>query len=161
MSSFSTAAKLGTRPLVVPDCATVSHVTVDINWEDAGAGIAATNVVQIADIPADVEIVDWKIATNDIDSNGTPTVAFTLGYLNAGKTDIGAGTYDAFTAAGGVTAAQTGGVAAPSGATAANCVLAGRGAVRTLGLVATGATATAALTGKKAVVTLALRSGQY
>lgn len=161
MTGFSTAAKLGTRPIVVPDEATVEWITVDINWADAGAGIAASDVIQIADIPANVEIVDWKIATDDIDSNGAPTVAFTLGYLNAGKTAMGAGTYDTFTAVGGITAAQTGGVATPSGATAANCILAGRGTVRTLGLLATGATATAALTGKKAVVLLGLRTGLY
>lgn len=161
MSGFSTAAKLGTRPLVLPDEASTEFVSIDINWPDAGAGIAVSDVIKLCDIPANVEIVDWKLFTDDIDSNGAPTVAFTLGYLNAGGTAIGAGTYDAFTAAGGVTAGQTGGVAAPSGATGANHVLAGRGTARTLGLVATAATATAALTGKKAVLMLGLRSGTF
>lgn len=158
MSSFRTGAVLGTKPLVLPESGVIETVAVDINWPDAGAGVAAADVIQIAEIPAGVEVMDWRFVTDDIDASATPTVAFTLGVLNAAKTAIGAGATDAWTAAGGVNAAQTGGQNLPSGATAANCFLGGRASVRTVGLVATGATATAALAGKRASLLLFLRA---
>jgi hypothetical protein len=157
MSSFRTLTAQGIRPLALPDNAQVASVTADINWTDAGAGIAISDVVQIADIPAGFELIDWTFITEDIDSNGTPTVAFTLGSLNAGKTAIST----AYTAAGGITAGQAGGQNAPSGATAAACFTEGRSAARSIGLVATAATATAALAGKRACVVLKLRAGAY
>ncbi len=157
MASFSTAARLGTRPIVLPDSANVEYVSVDINWSDAGAGIAVSDVVQLADIPAGFDIVDWRFISDDIDSNGTPTVAFTLGSLNAARTAIAT----AYTAAGGITAPQTAGVNVPSGTTAPACFLESRASARTIGLVATAATATAALTGKRGSLILGLRAGLY
>ncbi len=159
MSSFKTKCALGLAPLVLADTAAIETVAIDISWPDAGAGIAVSDVIHAADIPQGVEVVDWKFLSDDIDSNGTPTVAFTLGVLNAGKTAIGAGGTDAWTAAGGITAGQTGGASLPAGATAANAFLGGRAAARSIGLVATAATATAALAGKRAVLLLDLRQG--
>jgi hypothetical protein len=161
MSSFRTLTHQGIRPIVLPDEAEVEVVSTDINWADAGAGIAIGDVVQSVDIPQGVEVVDWVFVSDDIDSNGAPTVAFTLGVLNAGKTAIGAGATDAWTAAGAITAPQTAGRNAPAGATGANHYLGGRAAKRTIGLVATAATATAALTGKRATLILYLRAGVY
>lgn len=161
MSSFRTLAHQGIRPVVMPDAGVVESITVDVNWPDAGAGIAISDVVQLLDIPAAIEVVDWKFVTDDIDSNASPTVAFTLGVLNAGKTAIGGGATDAWTAAGAINAGQTGGQNVPAGATAANCFLAGRGTQRTLGLVATAAAATAALAGKRATILLFVRQGTY
>ena len=157
MASFRTLAQQGVRPLVLPDDAELCSVCADISWPDAGAGIAISDVVQIADIPAGVELVDWTFVSDDIDSHGTPTVAFTLGSLNAGKTAIST----AYTAAGGITAGQAGGQNVPSGATAAACFTEGRSAARTIGLVATAATATAALAGKRATLVMKLRAGTY
>ncbi len=161
MSGFKTLALLGVRPLPLPDKANTEYISLDINWADAGAGIAVADVIQLCEIPENVEVVDWRLFSDDIDSNGAPTVAFTLGFLNAAKTAMGAGTYDTFTAVGGITVGQTGGVAQPSGATGANHILAGRGTKRTLGLLATAITATPALAGKKAVLELGLRSGSF
>lgn len=157
MASFRTLAQQGIRPMVLPELASVETVSVDINWADAGAGIAISDVVQICDVPAGFEIVDWKFISEDIDSNGTPTVAFTFGTLNAGKTAIAT----AYTAAGAINSPQTGGQNAPAGATASACYTDGRTAARSLGLVATAATATAALTGKRASLLLFLRAGVY
>lgn len=157
MASFKTLTAQGIRPMALPECAALKSVTADINWADAGAGIAISDVIQIADIPAGFELVDWTFISEDIDSNGTPTVAFTLGSLNAGKTAIAT----AYTAAGGITAGQAGGQNLPSGATAAACFTEGRSAARTIGLVATAATATAALTGKRGCLVLKLRAGTY
>ena len=157
MSGFKTLTQQGVRPLALPDNAQVAQVTADINWADAGAGIAISDVIQIADIPAGFELIDWTFITDDIDTNGAPTVAFTLGSLNAGKTAIAT----AYTAAGGITAGQTGGQNVPSGATAAACFSEGRAAARSIGLVATAATATAALTGKRATLVMKLRAGAY
>lgn len=161
MASFRTLAQQGVRPMVLPEDGSVECVSVDVNWPDAGAGIAISDVVQLADIPVGIEVVDWKFISDDIDSNGTPTVAFTLGVLNAGKTAIGAGGTDAWTAAGGITAGQTAGSNVPSGATAANAFLGGRAALRTIGLVATAATATAALAAKRATLLMWVRAGLY
>jgi len=157
MASFRTLTAQGVRPLALPETAQVSTVTADINWPDAGAGIAVSDVVQIAEIPAGVELIDWTFITEDIDSNGAPTVAFTLGSLNAGKTAIAT----AYTAAGGISAGQAGGQNVPSGATAVACFTEGRAAARTIGLVATAVTATAALTAKRGCLVMKLRAGAY
>jgi hypothetical protein len=67
------------------------------------------DIVALCEVPAGVEIADWIIQSEDADSNGTPTLDFTLGSLNAGLTDIST-TYLAAVAVGktgGVTRATT------------------------------------------------------
>ncbi len=157
MASFRTAAHLGTRPLPLPEDASLTSVSADINWEDAGAGIAIGNGVKIADIPPGVDVVDWKFLSDDIDSNGTPTVAFTLGTLDTAGTAIAT----AWTAAGAITSPQTSGVNVPTTTTAQVPFVSSRTAQRTVGLVATAAAATAAFTGKRATLILGLRAGLY
>ena len=157
MASFRALCQQGIRPIVVPDVAAVETIAVDINWPDAGAGIAVNDVIQLIDLPANLEVVDWKFMSDDIDSNATPTVAFTLGVLNAGRTAIGAGATDAWTAAGGITCPQTACQNTPSGATAANHFIPGRVA-RAIGLVATAAAATAQLANRRALLILDVRN---
>ncbi|MDH4483047.1 MAG: hypothetical protein QE279_10135 [Rhodoferax sp.] len=163
MASFRTLCQQGIRPLGLPDASQVETVSVDINWPDAGAGIAVNDVVQLCDIPAGFEVVFWKLVSEDIDSNASPTVAFSFGVLNAGKTAIGGGAADNWSGAGGITVGQAGGAVAANtvGANGVNCLSSGRAATRSLGLVATAATATAALAGKRATLLLDLRSGAY
>lgn len=162
MASFRTLCQQGIRPLSLPDAAQVETVAVDINWPDAGAGIAVNDVIQLCDIPPSVEVVFWKLVSDDIDSNASPTVAFTLGVLNAGKTAIGAAASDNWSGNGGITVGQAGGAVAANtvGANGANAFAGGRSA-RSLGLVATAATATAALAGKRATLLLDLRNSTY
>lgn len=148
MASFKTGAILGVKPLYLPDDAEVCGSPVEISWADAGAGIAANDIIQLAELPPSVELVDYTIVTDDIDGNGTPTVAFSFGVLNAAGTDL------AEVYATGITAAQAGGIYRAAGVAQ---LASDRQSTRRLGLKATGATATAALTGKRAVVLLQLR----
>lgn len=156
MASIKTATALGVRPMALPESAALALVAIDLNWSDFGT-INVGDVAHMADIPPGFDVMDWRFITDDIDSNGAPTAAFSLGFLNAGKTALNGGT-DTWTAAGGVTSPQTGGHTVPTGATAANAFLTGKtSAVRSVGLVCTAAPATAALAGKRATLVLTLR----
>jgi hypothetical protein len=157
MASFSTAARLGTRPMALAETAGVQYVSVDINWADAGAGIGVGNVVQLCEVPAGFDIVDWRVISEDIDSNASPTVAFTLGSLDAARTAL----TTAYCAAGAINAGATGGMNVPAGATAVACFSESRASARVIGLIATAATATAALTGKRGSLILGLRAGLF
>lgn len=158
MPSFRSRFVQGLAQLPLPETGVIETVAVDINWADAGATIAVNDVVQLVDIPPNVEVLDWKFITEDIDSNGTPTVAFSLGVLNAGRTAIGGGANDTW--ATGITAGQTGGAALPNPASAQaiNPLLGGRTTTRAIGLVATAATATAQLAGRRATLILFIRA---
>lgn len=156
MPSFRTRHALGLAQLPLPESGLVETISVDINWADAGANIAVNDVVQICDVPPNVEVLEWKFISDDIDSNGTPTVAFSLGVLNAARTALGAGASDTW--ATGITVGQAGGVAIPSGAQAINPLLGGRTVNRPIGLVATAATATAQLAGRRATLLLIVRA---
>lgn len=156
MASFRTRHVLGLAQMPLPESGLVETISIDVNWQDAGPGIAVNDVIQLCDVPPNVEVLEWKFITDDIDSNATPTVAFSLGVLNAGRTALGAGATDTW--ATGITAAQAGGVAIPAGAQAINPLLGGRATTRPLGLVATAATATAQLAGRRGTLLLIVRA---
>lgn len=59
-----------------------------INVPLPAANPVANDLLALCKIPAGVQVVDWAITAGDADSNGTPTLDFTLGTLNAGLTDL-------------------------------------------------------------------------
>lgn len=68
------------------------------------AAPASGDFLLLHKIPIGVKVVDWSVQTEDADTNGVPALAFTLGSMNAGLTDI-ATAYKT-----GITVGQTGGL---------------------------------------------------
>ncbi len=146
MAAFKTKTAQGLTPMVLPDSGGDRVVSIPVDWSTAGA--ATNDTIELCDLPAGTALDDYVIQTDDIDSNGTPTAAFSFGEMNAAKTDV----TTAYVT--GLTIGQTGGIArAVTGSTHRTSV-----AARTLGLKVTTGAATAALAAKTALVTLFLRA---
>lgn len=115
-----------------------------------GAALAAGDIIHMGDIEAGVKPVDVLLITDDLDTNGAPTITLTVGILNAAGTDIDAAATATWIAAS--TAAQTGAIAR---ATTANVFLSGVSAnARKLGIKVVAGPATAAAAGKKIAVVM-------
>lgn len=52
------------------------------------AVLAVGDILAICTIPAGVQIVDYKIFAPQLDSNGAPTLAHSIGVENAARTDL-------------------------------------------------------------------------
>lgn len=76
------------------------------------ANPTANDVAWLGDLPEDHVPVDFVLDSDDIDTNGAPTVTISVGVLNAAKTDLSA-TWLAASTAG-----QTGVLARPTATTA-------------------------------------------
>jgi hypothetical protein len=93
------------------------------------------DILQLCKVPAGVKIVDWYILIDDCDSNGTPTIAFSLGSLNS----LTAPTALTTTYKAAITIAQSGALQRADTAAAA---LESAAADRAIGLLFTAAAAT-------------------
>lgn len=58
------------------------------------AALAVGDLIEIAELPPTVDLIDYDIFAPQLDSNGTPTLVFSLGAENPGYTDLTA-TYEA------------------------------------------------------------------
>jgi hypothetical protein len=70
------------RPMIAP----IERVAIPFTLPATAP--AADDLFLLHKIPAGVKIADWSIQTGDADTGGTPALAFTLGSMNAGLTDI-------------------------------------------------------------------------
>jgi hypothetical protein len=52
------------------------------------ANPTVNDLIALCKVPAGVKIADWYIQMGDADSNGTPTLEFSLGSLNAAQDDL-------------------------------------------------------------------------
>lgn len=52
------------------------------------AALAANDLIALMKIPAGVRLVDYDVIAPQLDSNGTPTLAHSIGVENAGGTDL-------------------------------------------------------------------------
>lgn len=130
-----------------------SALVAGLLYEHTTTGaLAANDIIELGPIEGLVKPIDCTLITDDLDTNGAPTITLTVGILNAAKTDIDAGATSAWIVAS--TAGQSGGVAR---ATTHNCYLSGAtaaGTNRTLGIKVVTGPATSAGAGKKIVVLL-------
>lgn len=53
------------------------------------AALAVGDLLELVDLPPFTDLIDYDIFGPQLDSNGTPTLAFSLGAENAGYTDLG------------------------------------------------------------------------
>lgn len=129
-----------------PMSSDILEVALPFQMPDLAPGV--NDIIAIGTIPAGVDLVDYVLVTDDMDSNGAPAIAFTLGSLNAALTAL------ATTYAAAQTTMQNGGLLR-----AANAAhwLESNATPRPVGIQFTAAAATYSGTGKKAILILRLR----
>lgn len=147
MAVYKSKAAQGKKPVASLLSALVAGILYEYTTE---ANLAAGDIINMGPVEADVVPGDCKLITDDLDSNGAPTITLTVGILNAAGTDIDAAATSTWIAAS--TVGQTGGVAR---ATTANCYLSGpSSATRQLGVKVVAGAATGVGAGKKIAVLL-------
>lgn len=68
------------------------------------------DTIEMGPLPAGHTPIDWVLDVADLDSNGTPTIAMSLGLLNSGKTDLSTAAADGGAVwTSGITSGQAGG----------------------------------------------------
>ena len=147
MALIQSDVATGKKAVPQPFDATVALVPVDVNLVNA---LAANDIIELVDLPPGVQLLDYDIVAPQLDSNGSPTLAFSLGVLTSDKSDLGTA-YET-----GLTFGRTasGSISRAGNASAAQ---AARTSSRKLGLKVTTAAATAASAGKSFTAILHLR----
>lgn len=144
MALFKSLTALGVKPVV--DVNDALPVDIPYEYETTGA-LAAGDIIWLGPLQPGLRPLDVSLVTDDQDTGGSPSITLSVGFLNAGMTDLD-GT--AFIVAS--TVGQTGGVAR---ATTATCFLAGSStSERQIGIKVVAGPATSAGAGKKMVVLL-------
>ncbi len=147
MAKIQTKAFTNVKPIALPDDASPDFVTIDVDFPTAA--LAANDLIELAEIPAGYQVLDYAVVLPDIDSGGAPALAFSLGVENAGGTDLGAEVWGT-----GITAGQTNAIVRATTSAAAQ----GDSSVaRKVALKVTTAAATYAGAGKKGQVLLLLQ----
>ena len=79
------AEQSGPIPIAYPDCAgdvVVNRFEIDLGSAPLkGVTLAQDDILDIGIIPATSQVVDVVIDSDDLDSNGSPTIAFNVGVL--------------------------------------------------------------------------------
>lgn len=85
MSTLKTKFINGQEPMPTP----VGSEVVSVRMEyDLAAALAASDVLEFGLLPAGCVPVDWDIDTDQLDTNGTPTLAADIGILDSAGTAI-------------------------------------------------------------------------
>jgi hypothetical protein len=87
VAKYQTKAFLGKRPMILPRDAAGMWVPVDVEFPSVAP--VANDLIEICELPIGVKCLDWAEVFPDIDSNGAPALAHSLGIENAGGTDLG------------------------------------------------------------------------
>lgn len=114
------------------------------------ANLAAGDIIDLGPLAANVAPISCSLVTDDLDSNGSPTITLSVGLLNAGKTDLNGGTNETWIVAS--TVGQAGGHAPNT--LAAPYLLGASTTERRLGIKVVAAAATGVGAGKKMAVVL-------
>ncbi|TYK73169.1 hypothetical protein FSY59_00485 [Comamonas sp. Z3] len=148
MPKYQSDVATGKKAVPQPFDASVLTVAVDLTLPSVA--LAANDLLELLDIPPKVQLVAVDVVAPQLDSNAAPTLAFSLGVINAAGTDL-ATVYD--------TGLKPGVGATGSVATANSAALAftNRDGIRKLGLKVTTAAATSATAGKQVLALVRMR----
>ena len=78
---------LATGAKVTPICKGSESIVVRAEFPQRVA-LAVNDIIEMLQLPEDHVVADAWIDSDDLDSNGTPTITLSLGVLNAAKSDI-------------------------------------------------------------------------
>lgn len=87
MAKYQTQTFLGIKNVPQPDDAFVKAVSVDVEFPSVAP--IANDLIELVKLPAGTKCLDFTLIFPDIDSNGSPALAYSLGVENAGGTDLG------------------------------------------------------------------------
>lgn len=90
MATFTSDRLEVSKPVVAPQSA--GEVYVNQGMKVIPATHDAADIVKLCNLPADCMPVDFKLALEELDSNGTDTLTFSVGILNAAGDDLVSGT---------------------------------------------------------------------
>lgn len=90
MAKYQTKAFLGKKPIILPRDAAAMWVPVDVEFPSVAP--VANDLIELCELPIGVKCLDYVLVFPDIDTNGAPAFAFSLGEENATSDDLGAGT---------------------------------------------------------------------
>lgn len=142
MATYKSKTALGQNPVVSTDDSAACGIPYE--YVTTGA-LAAGDIIVLGPVEAGIKPYDSLLATDDLDTDGAPTITLSLGILNAALTDLDAAATSTWISAS--TVGQTGGVAR---CTTANCYLSDKSSTqRMLGVKVVAGPATSAGAGKK------------
>lgn len=139
----------GKKSVPQPNGALITKVPVTLILPAAAPAVG--DLLSLLDLPPGVELVDFDVIAPQLDSNGAPTAAYSIGSENAGGTDL-AVVYET-----GLTAGRTAN-GSISRSTTANTLGADKTLTRRIALKVTAAFATYAGAGKTLLVLLHLKA---
>ncbi|WP_213956342.1 hypothetical protein [Variovorax sp. dw_954] len=87
MARFLSEVLTGKKPGPQPYDGSVLQLPVTIVLPTAA--LASGDLLELVELPPYVDLLDYDIFAPQLDSNGTPLLAFSLGSENAGLTDLG------------------------------------------------------------------------
>lgn len=149
MPKYQTDVFMGRKSVPQPDSTFIQKVPVEVLFP--AAALLANDLIELCKLAPGVQVVDFDVIAPQLDSNGTPTLSFSLGSENAAGTDLGvvyeAGLIPGRGATGSIVRATTGAALAADAS-----------ADRAIALKVTAAAATSATAGKKALVVLHLKA---
>jgi hypothetical protein len=149
MPKYQTDVFTGRKSAPQPDDSFIKKVPIEVVFP--AAALVANDLIELCRLAPGVQVVDFDVIAPQLDSNGAPTLAFSLGSENAGGTDLGV-VYEAGLIPG---RGATGSIVR---ATTAAALAADATAERVIALKVTTAAATSATAGKKALVVLHLKA---
>lgn len=147
MANYRSEVASGRRSVAQPSESEVEYQPVDVVLTTT---LVANDIIDLIDLPPGVKLVHYKFIAPQLDSNGTPTLAFSFGEIKVDRTDILTAYETALTIGRGA----DGNVVSAANAKAAQV---DSSANRKIGLKVTTAAATAAQVGKTFTVLLGLR----
>lgn len=148
MAKYLSEVYSGKRNVPQPGSVEICPVPVDVIF--GATALAVGDIIMLTDIPAGVKLSDYTFSAPQLDSHGTPTLAFSLGDANDARDDL-------------TTVYETGLI--PGRTASGSLVRAGNALasqadstiVRNLALKVTTAAATAATSGKTLTALLSFR----
>lgn len=97
----------GKQPMPEPEGGEVVNVRLAYS---IGAALVINDIMHVGYLPAGCVVVDSDVDTDDLDTNGTPTILLEAGVLNTGLTDVDDAKSGGASWIGASTIGQTGGL---------------------------------------------------
>jgi len=88
VAKFTTKVFAKLKNIPQPESAALLNAPVDVDFPAANYSVG--DIIEVVEVPPGVVAQDWSIHFPDIDTNATPTLAFSFGLLNAASTDLAA-----------------------------------------------------------------------
>lgn len=87
MALIETKTSQGVRPVPTPNDGLTVGIPYPVEFS-ATQVLAANDIIDLGPFPPDVTPFDVTLISEDLDSNGTPTITLSVGFLNDDKTDL-------------------------------------------------------------------------